>query len=177
MSSAYRCDDGSINFYASSSEYEHGPAFTNPGTGKMLVYKLREDGFIYFKTDDKNKQSCIATREKVWHGGEIHFNLKAKKATVAVHYTDESEYVFGNVLGIAKPLKGYSHDDCIPFSGDSADWVPEYKTGKKIDELAGKTIVFELKSEDGEVYSLSGDYTDVYNTQAARYRCLGILPE
>ena len=36
---------------------------------------------------------------------------------------------------------------------------------------------FELRFEEGEVFSLSGDYTDVFNTEAARYRQFGILPE
>ena len=169
--------DGSINFYASASELEHGPAFRNPGTGKMFVYNMRKDGFISLCTENAHEDASVITREKIWHGGEIHFNLKAKKATVAVYISDESELVAGNVLGIAKPVEGYSHEDCIPFEGDSTDWVPEYKTGKRVDELKGKTLVFELKFSDGEVFSLSGDYTDVFNTQAAKYRRYGVLPE
>ena len=170
-------DDGNVYFYASASELEHGPAFHEPGTGKMLIYKMRRDGFISLSTQDKEKTSSLATREKVWHGGEVHLNIKSKNATVAVYVSDESEMVAGNALGIAKPIDGYGHEDCISFSGDSVDWVPQYKTGKKIEELKGKTLVFELRFEDGEVFSLSGDYTDVYNTQAVRYRKLGILPE
>ena len=123
------------------------------------------------------KPSAVATREKVWHEGEVHLNIKAKNATVAVYVSDESEMVAGNALGSARPIDGYGHEDCISFSGDSVDWVPQYKSGKKIEELRGKTVVFEVKFEDGEIFSLSGNYTDVYNTQAARYRRFGVLPE
>lgn len=82
-----------------------------------------------------------------------------------------------NVLGIANPVKGYSHDDCVPFEGDCKDWIPQYKNGKTVAQLSKKTIVFEIKFEDGELYSLFGDYTDVYNTEAARYRKFGVLPD
>lgn len=177
ISNMMKCDDGSINFYGSASELEHGPAFHEPGTGKIFVYKLREDGFISLKTENKDEVSVVATREKVWHGGDLHINISTKGATVGVYITDEDEVVTGNVLGYARPVEGYSHEDCIPFSGDSTDWIPEYKNGKKISDLAGKTIVFEVKFSDGELFSLSGEFTDVYNTEGARYRKFGKLPE
>ena len=80
-------------------------------------------------------------------------------------------------IGIAKPLAGYSHDDCNPFSGDSADWVPTFKNGKNLNDLAGKTIVLEISFLDGELYSLRGNFTPVFNTQAARYRRFGLVPD
>ncbi len=177
VSNMLRLNDGSINFYVSASEYEHGPAFSQPGTGKMLVYNMRSDGFISLSSEDKEKTASVITREKVWHRGEIHVNLKAKKATMAVYISDESEMVSGNVLGFARPIEGYGHDDCIPFEGDSTEWIPQYKSGNKVDDLSGKTLVFELKFDDGELFSLAGDYTDVYNVPAARYRRFGVLPE
>ena len=177
ISSMVRFDDGSINLYGSASELEHGPAFHEPGKGKMFVYKMREDGFVSLKTENKEEVSVVATREKVWHGGEIHLNIKAKDATVAIYITDEEEEVTGNVLGFARSIPGYTHEDCIAFNGDSTDWVPEFKNGKKIDDLKGKTIVFEIKFYDGEIFSLSGDFTDVYNTEGARYRKFGVLPK
>lgn len=177
ISNLVKCDDGSINIYGSASGSEHGPAFDKPGTGKMFVYKLREDGFISLATDDKNIESVVATREKAWHGGELHLNIKAKSATVAVYITDEEEVMTGNVLGMTRLVEGYSHEDCVPFSGDAADWVPEFKSGNKISDLKDKTIVFEVKFTDGEIFSLSGDFTDVYNTEGARFRKFGKLPE
>ena len=171
-----RGNDGKVYFYGSVSEQEHGPAFHNPQNGKIAVYSMREDGFISLATENPKQTASVITREKLWQSGELHINLKAKKATLGVFVTDDSEMVEGNVLGFARPIEGYRHEDCVPFSGDSTDWAPEYKSGKKIEELKGKTLVFELRLEDGEVYSLSGDYTDLFNTQAARYRYLNVLP-
>lgn len=172
-----KLDDGNVYFYTAATELEHGPAFRNPGTGKMFIYKMREDGFISLASEKTGEESVVATREKIWHGGDFHINLKAQKATLAVHIADESEDVGGNVLGFSHLVEGMGHEDCIPFGGDSTDWVPEYTTGKKVSELSGKTLVFELKFEDGEVYSFAGDFTDVYNTQGARFRKYGVIPE
>ena len=170
-------DEDKIRFYASGSQLEHGPAFYNPGTGKMFIYEMRRDGFVSLATENPCESSRLATREKVWHGGELHINLICDKATVAVYVTDEDKMVSLNVLGSTRLLEGYGHDDCMPFSGDCIDWVPEFKSGKTIDELKGKTIVFEIKFDNGEIFSLSGNYTDVFNTHAARYRRDGELPK
>ena len=177
VASMQRGADGNIYLYGSASRLVHGSAFEQPGTGKILIHKLRNDGFLSLASENPQKISSVITREKIWHGGELHVNLKAKRATLAVYISDESQLVGDNVLGMSKPLDGFSHDDCIAFSGDSTDWVPEYKSKKEIRSLSGKTLVFELRFQDGEVFSLSGDYTDVSNTQAARYRKYGVLPE
>ena len=167
--------NGEIYIYASASEKEHGPqAFGHAGAGKILVFKLREDGFISLKTKDSSKESLIATREKIWHGNEVHVNIKAKRATLAV-YTSESQDEGVNILGTAVPIEGYGHDDCIPFSGDSIDWTVKFKSGKLVSDLAGKTLVFEVKFEDGEIFSLGGDFTSVFNVEAAVYRKHGTL--
>lgn len=163
-----------IYFYASVSEKEHGPAFRNPGTGKILVFKMREDGFISLKTADRERESVIATREKIWHGGEPHLNLRAEGATVAV-YTTDSEEMELNILGIASPIEGYGHEDCIPFTGDCIDWVPKYKSGKRVSDLSGGTLVFEIKFKNGEIFSFGGDYTDAFNVEGAVYRKHGVL--
>lgn len=178
VSGAVTTDDGDVLIYASASEKEHGPAFKAPSGGVIFVYKLRRDGFICLKTDKKDEVSTVATREKVWHGGELHVNLSSEKATVAVHITKEDEETTGgtNVLSFSNPLPGYGHDDCVPFSGDSVDWIPTWKNGKKLDDLKGNTLIFELKFNNGQVFSFGGEYTDVFNTEAARYRKFGILP-
>lgn len=165
--------DGEILLYGSASELVHGPAFHNPGRGRLFVYRLREDDFISLRSIDETTPARVITREKIWHGGELHLNIKASNVTVGVYETNESEMVAGNALGIAKPLTGYSHEDCIPFSGDSLSHVPQYKNQNTLSSLAGRTLVFEVRYTNGALYSLSGDYTDVFNTEGVRYRKFG----
>lgn len=166
-----RSENGDIYLCSACSELEHGTAFGNPGSGHIAFYKLRQDGFISLSTEDSEKESIVATREKLWHGGELLVNLKAEKATLAVFFADDE-----NTLSFNKLYPGMGHEDCIEFSGDSTAWIPEYKSGKTFDELKDKTVIFELKFQNGELFSFAGNYTDAYNTQSARYRKLGILP-
>lgn len=167
-----RLDNGDIILYACASSLEHGPAFRNPGNATILVYRLRKDGFISLATEEKDKPSVIATREKIFNSGELTVNIKAKKATAAVFIADD-----GNTLAFTKPVPGMGHEDCVPFSGDSTEWTPSFSSGKSFSGLCGKTVVIEIKLEDGELYSISGDYVDAYNTQAARYRKFGRMPD
>jgi hypothetical protein len=85
--------DGSLLFYSSGSEYEHGPAFRQHGTGRIFVHRLRRDGFVSLVTEDASLPSSVALRELAWHSGEVHINIKTKRATVAVYCSNESENV------------------------------------------------------------------------------------
>lgn len=166
-----------IYIYGAACDLEHGYAFDSIEGGKSSIhtYKLRRDGFIGLKTVDSSLPSFLATRENIWCGGEAHINIRANNATVAVYESSDKEYT--NVGGCSDLLKGYTHDNCIAFSGDSTDWVPTFKNGKTLNDLKGKTLALEVKFESGEIYSISGDYIPVMNTEGARYRKFGIIPE
>ena len=55
--------------------------------------------------------------------------------------------------------------------------VVEFVYFHKYVDINQTDIFLEVKFENGEVFSLSGNYKDVYNTQAVRYRRFGVLPE
>ncbi len=159
-----------IVIYACAALFEHGPtAFhTNGLNGRIFAYKLRKDGFI--KLENTDGAGVVAVRENIWHGGELHINLKAKRATVAVYRSDRAEDKGMNLLGICELMPAYSHDDCEPFEGDSCDWVPKYKNGNTLDSLKDSTLAFEIKFENGEIYSVSGNMTPTFNLEAERWR-------
>ena len=167
-----RLDNGDILLYGCASCLEHGPAFRNPGNATILVFRLRKDGVISLVTERNDEASVVATREKIWNGGALSVNIRAEEATAAIFIADDE-----NTLAYTKPVEGMGHGDCIPFSGDSTEWIPEFKSGRSLDELCKKTIVIEIKYKNGELFSISGDFTDCYNTQAARYRKYGRMPD
>ena len=176
VASVLRREDG-VYLYGSASECEHGTVFNTPGDhGRICVYKLRTDGFIALKSENSHLPSRVITREKIWNGGNLHININAKNVTVGVFVTEETESVGLNALGKARPIEGFTAADCIPFSGDSVDCIPRFKSGRTLDELVGKTLVFEINFEDGTLFSLYGSYTDVFNTEGARYRKFGAMP-
>ncbi len=179
----YACDmiqakDGSHLIYAEASSLEHGPCFhADPKelVGKTYIYRLRKDGFIRLVSDSETEDAVIATRENLWNGGDLHINLKAKKATVAVYVPDETYTM--NTDGFCKVEEGMDYDDCIPFTGDTTDWVPQFSSGKTLDDLKGETLTFEIRFSDGELYSISGDMVPLFGSEGDRYRRLGKLPE
>ncbi len=166
-------EDGSINLFAAACRFEHGSGFRKPDGGTIHRYKLRKDGFIMLKPEDLTMPALIATRENIWHGGELHVNIKCKNATVAVYESKGAD----NPEGHSFVIDGYGHEDCIAFSGDSSDWIVKFKDGKDLNSLKGKTLVFEIKFTDGELYSLHGDFTPTLNIPGVRYRTHGIMPD
>lgn len=169
LSCARKTKEGDVMMYASTSQYVHGEAFGNPGTGRIHVYRVKKDRFIKLETQDKEKESKVCTREMIWHGGELHINLEASNATVSVRETKEFENDW-NLLAFSTPLEGFSHEDCESFCGDCTNWVPKFKSGKSFNELIGKTIMVEIRLSDGCLYSIEGNYTSVGNIPACQYR-------
>ena len=167
--SVVKQDDGSLLLYTTTNSHEHGfpPKQMKSSDTSISIFKMREDGFICLRTNDKQTESRVASREIIWQGGELSVNLKARRATCAV---------YGQAGNDVKPLPGYSHEDCKPFSGDSTRWIPMWKSGMTLNALAGKTTIIEIKLMDGAIYSFSGDGIPMMNQEAARYRKLGILP-
>lgn len=171
--SCFRIDnDQNIIIHASLSREEHGPAFRGSDLGRIASYQLRKDGFICLTTENAEIPSIISTRENIWNSGELNINICCKNATVAVY-----ESIGDDALGTAHKIEGYSHRECIAFSGDSTKWVPQFKSGKTLNALSGKTLIFELKFENGTLFSIEGDCTPVMNLEGVRYRQYNQMPK
>ena len=172
-STLVKADNERMFLYASVNTYEHGTpaADIDPLKTGMMVFSLRNDGFVGLFTDLNGHEGSFATRELVWQGGDPVFNLQAGHATCAV-YEAES-----NLAKEPTVLEGFAHEDCVPFSGDSTAWKPQWKNGASLETVArGKVVVVELRLADGAVWSLQGDFCPVMNIEAERYRAFGQLP-
>ena len=147
-------EDGSLLITASCTPNEHGH-FSEEG--HIVTYRLREDGFIRLCTEG---EGSLCTRQPLVQG-KVLWNLQAEHATLAV-------------LDIwSNPIEGLSHEDCIPFSGDSTAWEPVFRDGRTLASLEGKVVVLELRLQNGAVYSYHGDFRPLMNTEASRYEKFG----
>ena len=163
-----RKEDGSILVYAQIIPKDHGWLMKSTGESALAVYRLREDGFICLASE-RDKTARLATRENIWHGGELTVNIRCSApATVAVLRPDVQAQT-------CRPIEGFSHEDCAAFCGDNCRWVPEWKGGK-LDSLKGRNLVFEICFGGGELYSLSGDCTPVMFVEARKHELFGTLP-
>ena len=160
--------DGSLLLYCAHSPEPHGTAFRNHQHGRIRVYRLRKDGFIRLKAE---AQAKVITREFLYHGGPISVNLSAKNATMAIVDTSGDDPT-AHVWGTDVTAPGFDHADCVPLSGDSVAWQPCF-AGRDLESLKGRVLIFEIKYECGELYSVSGNLEPLTNTQAARFRKTG----
>ncbi len=148
--------DGSIRIYGGAFTGEHGHFYSQ---GTFVTYKLREDGFIKLCADSGGGK--VFTKPLILRGSfDINVN---GRATCAVY--DSSG---------AKPLAGFTHEDCVPFSGDDTHHTPVWKNAD-ISALKDKCVCIEIRLEGGELYAINGDFRPITVHEAVRYNRFGTL--
>lgn len=162
--------DGDSLIYVNHSKHAHGEGFALADEGSTYVYFTKKDRFIGLEADE-GEAGTVITRENHLTGNSIIINIAAEEATVAV-YESKSTPEDPNLMGRTEPVKGFQHEDCVPFSGDSTQWIPEFR-GHSLGELKGRTLSFEIRYKSGTLYTIGGDITPLMNTKAARIRLLG----
>ncbi|MBQ7176420.1 MAG: hypothetical protein IJS08_03310 [Victivallales bacterium] len=159
-------EDGSWLIYTGSSHAPHGSTPEEIlGMTAVRILRLRKDGFICLKTEKADEPSLLALREAVWNGGDLTINLVAENATCAIYDTTD---------GV--PTMVRSHEDCIPFSGDSTNWTPQWKNGN-LDDFKKKTLIVEIAMTNGKLFSIEYDAIPLMTLEGIRYRELGILEQ
>lgn len=159
--------DGDIYITTPCSNLEHG-YFENPGSGCIATYKLRRDDFVHLTTDGGHGRLC--TRFMYYEGGDFGINIKCPTgvATCAVYDDNVTDHY-------RAPIEGFSHRDCIPFTGDSRSWTPQFKN-HSIKELEGKVFMLEIRLNNGTLYSIRGNFINMMATEVFRYKAFGDLP-
>jgi hypothetical protein len=157
-------EDGSLWIYASACTEEHG--YKSPGTGSILTYRLRRDGFVYLQGG--KPAGRIGSRALYWRGGEAELNAQCPGGgAVRAQVTDID----------GKPLEGYGFDDCVPLAGDDTAWTPTWKSDKTLRQQAGRLLRLEVELADARLYAVRGDFEPLVAGQAWRFRDEGLVPE
>jgi hypothetical protein len=111
------------------------------------LYEMRPDGFTYLRT--RAKYGLIRTKALVPQGGELTVNAR----------TAPSGHVKVAVLDIShKPLPNYTMEDAVPVTGDALAGTVRWRERKNLDELKGKSVIFEVQVREGELYALRFPY-------------------
>ena len=158
-----RKDKGDLWIYASACTLEHG---YNPyGSGSILAYRLRRDGFVYLEST--GGVGVVGTRAVYWQGGELELNVQAQGGHVRAQVTD--------IAG--EPLDGFSFDDCVPFSGDDTAWAPTWQDGRRLAAHANSLLRIEVELKSARLYAIRGDFVHALGGQCWRLRDDGLKPE
>lgn len=158
-----RLEDNSLMIYASCTEFEHGH-FTMRERACIAAFSLRRDGFIYLESQGGPGEIC--TRPLLLEGGNLSLNLSAP-----VHPASCALY---DLQG--RPIPGFGHEDCLPFVGDSTEWMPRWKE-KAFEELKGRLVELEVRLDGGRLYAVRGEFTPLMHMQALRYEQSGRIPD
>ena len=155
--------DGSLLIYASACTHEHG--IPPEGSGSIVVYRLRRDGFCYL-------ESCggiglVGIRPVYWRSGEVELNVSSQGGSVRAQVTDQ----------VGTPLEGFTFEDCEPFSGDDTTWIPEWKAEKRMASLSGQFVRVEVELNNARLYAIRGEYVKTMPVAVARHREYGEIPE
>lgn len=182
-----RKDLGELWIYASVSTWEHGPV--PQGAGAIATYRLRRDGFTYLESEAG--LGTVTTKPLYWRGGELHLNLHVggagNKAAARYAVGPPSEvYPGGYLMNGARvqindyrgnPMKGYTFEDCRPFAGDSQDWKPTWKSGKKLAALKGKDLQVSIQMNNARLYAIRGNFQLMSPQHWRDYNAKGEVPQ
>ena len=111
-----------------------------------LFYKIRKEGFVGLESFGLEGEVVFKAVDLL--GEDVFFNICAPVGWVKFQISEGNE----------KPIPGFGYDDSISFTGDEVRYKPQWKK-RRLNELTGKKVIFELKMYMATLYSFSGEIT------------------
>ncbi|MBI3941371.1 MAG: hypothetical protein HY326_00025 [Chloroflexi bacterium] len=162
-SSMIMAEDGSLWIYASASTHEH--AYLPAGSGSIVTYRLRQDGFVYLESTGGT--GLVGTQPMFWQRGEITLNVQSQGGGIRVQVTEPTW----------TPIEGYTFEDCRPFSGDDTASEPVWQGGRTLQLLSGRVIRLEIELHSARLYAIRGDFLPLEVADSRRFTQEGISPQ
>ncbi len=145
--------EGQLVFYSHVREIEHGSTRKENVTG-ISCSVLRRDGFICLESCAG--ESVLRTRLLRMGSAPLEINLQCTEQCTCALLDAET-----------RPIAGFSHEECQPFSGDSVSWHPTWK-GHAC--KGGIVAAVELRMISGRIFALRGDFDPLFtDLQYRRY--------
>ncbi|MFN0195522.1 MAG: hypothetical protein ACKVT0_02155 [Planctomycetaceae bacterium] len=157
-------------FYMTSMEGDHLVTKNTPGQEsyyhdrvvkmEISLYTQRHHGFASMRGGAAEPEVLI-TKPMLLNGERLELNLDASHGEVRVAIASAEGQVEtladGGTLTIrashlAKPLPGFSFDDCEPIHANGIAHVVNFKDGKSLKELAGKPVYLKFQIFDADLY-------------------------
>ena len=108
----------------------------------LCLARLRMDGFVSLKGGVE--WGSVLTRPVEVGGDTLHVNADSWRGRVLVEVID---------AGSGAPIPGYTKEDCIPAIKDSIAERVEWRDGRSLKELAGRTVRLRFHLWQAELYS------------------------
>ena len=144
-----------LRIYSTGTRSDHSGKGEIPKGQKrsaMVMHTLRPDGFMYL--ENYAGEGSIMTKEFDLKEGNLSVNVSAPIGEVRAQVYVQKNVLPGEGPPTQKVAKGFSADECLPFTGDTLNWKPTWRSGKKLDELVGETVRIEILFDRARLYSI-----------------------
>ena len=144
-----------LRIYSTSTRSDHSGKGEIPKGQKpsaMVMHTLRPDGFMYL--ENYAGEGSIMTKEFDLKEGNLSVNVSAQIGEVRAQVYVQKNVLPGEGPPTQKVAKGFSADECLPFTGDTLNWKPTWRSSKKLNELVGETVRIEILFDRARLYSI-----------------------
>jgi len=111
-------------------------------SGSVGLVKLRKEGFVSIRADERGQESYLVTRPILWPGGDLVINADASKGSVKVAVVDANRM----------PHEGLGCEDCVPFEGDAVRHRVQWKNAG-IASLKGEIVRLEFAFRRADLFA------------------------
>jgi len=150
----------SLWFYYSGRNAAHAAQYPQ-NYGALGLATMRIDGFASLQ--NKEREGWFVTPPLEWPGRDLLVNVDPRRdlASHPSYCSGEARVEVRDAEG--HPLEGYERDACVPVAGNTFRYADarapvEWREGKRMDALAGRTVRLAFYLRDAHIYSfLAGE--------------------
>jgi hypothetical protein len=126
---------------AELSLYASEGSWSGPGNA-MRRYSLRLDGFVSVQAPLRGGE--LLTRPLTFQGDRLEINFATSAAGSLRLELQTAD---------GQPIPGYTLEDCPETFGDAVDRTVTWKSGSRVDQLAGTPLRLRFVLHDADLYS------------------------
>ncbi len=138
-------NDHGCGFKPAYPDWDYPPATAETGNAAICFHQIRKQGFTGLES--YGYESYLRFKRVQILGETLTFNGISTYGHIKFQITDK-DY---------NPIEGFSFDDCIPFTGDSMAFSPQFKQAKW-SQLIGKSVHIEIKCRTTILFAMEGDF-------------------
>jgi len=148
--------EGSLWFFYSGRSGAHNVAEPH-NQGAIGLATLREDGFASLRAAER--PGCVLTPAFRWPGGDLLLNMDARSDLSSHPQRCNGELTVEVRDRAGKPLRGYTHGDCIPLRGNTQGMQAQtpcpvlWKDQRSLAAQKGREIRLAFRLRDCHLYS------------------------
>lgn len=131
-----------VLIYSLGSPVDHGACGAEAGLERMLLHRLRRDGFVYLQPRGGTGQ--LTTRTLVPRAPCLSLNHLGPSGEVRAQVTTPEQ----------TPIPGYSFDECQPLRGDSVAAPVRWRERPDLAGLVGQPVRLQIRLADARLYAI-----------------------